>query len=82
MSQSYISICNVCHTRVQTKSDQRNNKNFICSKECNRLLHINKEKNVLDKMISKISSHNIPIQTNCIKCNVSYKESQKKNSKK
>jgi hypothetical protein len=37
MSQSFISTCNVCSKKIHTKLDQKNNKNFTCSKKCNRL---------------------------------------------
>ncbi len=64
------SACSVCSAVVQTSTDQTNNTNFTCSKECNTKLRNKKENQKIDekygpKVISLYSYQN---NIRCDKC--------------
>jgi hypothetical protein len=69
----FNAICTECGKEVHTKTDQTHNKQFVCSKICNTMRFVSKEKKK-DKDVKKSTDNYIKsnyIESNCIKCNTS-----------
>ena len=75
----FNAICKECGKEVPTKTDQTHNKQFVCSKICNTMRFVSKEKKK-DKDVKK-STENY-IESNCIKCDTHISGSPTKLSRK